>query len=75
MDITIVEYAKRHGKSPATVRHKAERGGFKTARRIGRDWLIDENEPYIDRRITHGNTIGYRKRLEEKKAQEQEKSL
>lgn len=47
MDITLKEYAFRHGRTPATVRQKVLRGGFKTAHKMGRDWLIDENEPYI----------------------------
>lgn len=50
MDITLAEYARRHGRALATVRQKAYRGGFKTARRVGRDWFIDEDEPYTDRR-------------------------
>ena len=51
MEITITEYAARHNRSPVTVRQKALRGGFKTARRVGRDWLIDEDEPYTDNRL------------------------
>lgn len=47
MEITLKEYAEKHGKNPATVRQKALRGGFKTARRVGRDWVIDADEPYI----------------------------
>lgn len=54
MKITLKEYAIRHGKDPVVVRHKAQRGGFKTAEKIGRDWFIDENEPYVDRRIVTG---------------------
>lgn len=50
MDITLAEYARRHGRALATVRQKAYRGGFKTARRVGRDWLIDEDEPLVDNR-------------------------
>lgn len=49
-EITLAEYAKIHGKNPATVRQKVLRGGFKTARKPGHDWLIDEDEPYIDER-------------------------
>ena len=50
MDITLAEYARRHGRALATVRQKAYRGGFKTARRVGRDWFIDEDEPLVDNR-------------------------
>jgi hypothetical protein len=48
--ISLVEYAKMHGKDESTVRQKALRGGFKTARKIGRNWVIDKREPYTDKR-------------------------
>ena len=48
--ISLVEYAKLHGKSDASVRQKAQRGGFRTAKKIGRNWVIDKNEPYTDLR-------------------------
>ena len=51
MLISLADYARRIGKDPATARQMALRGGFKTARKIGRDWLIDEREPYPDRRV------------------------
>ena len=51
MEISLKEYAARHSRAAATVRQKAIRGGFKTAHRVGRDWLIDEDEPYIDERF------------------------
>lgn len=60
--ITVVEYARRLGKDSSTIRHKIARGKIKSAVKMGRDWLIDEDEPYIDCRITHGKTIGYRQR-------------
>lgn len=50
MLITLKEYAERHGKNPDTVRQKAIRGNFTTAVKKGRDWLIDEAEPYLDYR-------------------------
>jgi hypothetical protein len=52
MLISIAEYAKAHNRDPATVRQKCLRGGFRTARKIGRNWLIDSDEPYADRRYT-----------------------
>lgn len=58
--ITIAEYAKKHDKSVETVRQKAQRGGFHTAQKIGRDWLIDEDEPYQDNRITTGKYVNWR---------------
>lgn len=50
--IPIKDYANLHNKSVCTVRQKAQRGGFKTARKIGRDWFIDKTEPYIDYRFS-----------------------
>lgn len=51
--IFLRDYAKKHGKTPAAMRIKAERGNFKTAKKFGRDWLIDENEPLVDLRYTN----------------------
>ena len=48
--ISIAEYAKLHDKEISSVRQKILRGGFKTARKIGRNWVINKNEPYIDNR-------------------------
>ena len=61
MIITLKEYAERLGKNPVVVRHKAQRGQFNTARKIGRDWFIDEDEPYEDRRVKSGKYIDWRK--------------
>jgi hypothetical protein len=41
---------------------KALRGGFKTARKIGRNWVIDKNEPYTDNRVKSGKYKGWRKK-------------
>ncbi len=48
--VTLKEYAEMHNKKHDTVRRKALRSGFKTAMKVGRDWLIDPDEPYIDKR-------------------------
>ena len=48
--ISLAEYAELHGVTPDTIRQRANRGVFKTARKIGRNWVIDRNEPYIDNR-------------------------
>ena len=56
--ILLNEYAKRHGRNPTSVTQKAERGTFRTAKKIGRQWFIDEDEPYIDGRVTSGKYIG-----------------
>ena len=44
--ISLPEYAKIHNKHPSVLRKFAERGLLKTARKIGRNWVIDEKEPY-----------------------------
>ncbi len=56
--ILLTEYAKRHGKNPVVVTQKAGRGGFRTAKKIGMQWFIDEDEPYIDNRVTSGTYVG-----------------
>ena len=50
MLISLAEYAQRNGKAQISARKMAQRGGFKTAQKIGRNWLIDEIEPYPARR-------------------------
>lgn len=56
--ISIKEYAERNGMQHDNVRHKCQRGSYKTAQKIGRDWLIDENEPDLDRRVKSGAYVG-----------------
>ena len=63
MLITVKEYAARHGVSPAAVRQKCERGGYKTAQKPGRDWLIDEDEEYTDLRMKSGRYVGQKAKL------------
>lgn len=60
MLISLVEYAAKHDKSPVSARSMAQRGGFKTAKKIGRDWVIEESEPWPDRRVKSGKYIGFR---------------
>ena len=48
--ISLKEWASAHGIDPATARQRAGRGAFQTAKKIGRDWVIDKNEPLIDHR-------------------------
>lgn len=57
--ISLAEYAKKHGKAHTSVRQMAARGGFKTAQKIARNWIIDENEPYPDARIKTGKYIDW----------------
>lgn len=56
--ILLKEYAERLGKNHVNVIQKAERGTFRTARKIGRQWFIEEDEPYQDARVTHGQYVG-----------------
>ena len=48
--IPIAEYAKlsKNKKSVISVRQKCQRGGFRTATKLGRDWFINKNEVYPD---------------------------
>lgn len=58
--ISIGEYAEMHGVKQDTIKKRCQRGVFKTARKIGRNWVIDKNEPYIDNRIKSGKYINWR---------------
>ena len=59
MLISLAEYAERHGKCQESARKMAQRGGFETARKIGRNWVIDSEEPWPDRRVKTGEYIGW----------------
>ena len=47
--IPLRKYAEQHGVSYTTVLQKIRRGNL-NAKKVGSTWLIDEFEPYIDRR-------------------------
>ena len=66
MLISLVEYAERHGKNPANARQMAARGSFQTARKIGRDWVIEDTEPWPDRRVKTGEYIGWHEKYRKK---------
>ena len=51
MLISLREYAKIHGIHQDTVRQNVLRGKYKTAHKIGRNWVIDSEEPHVDNRI------------------------
>lgn len=55
--ISLVEYAELNGIDSATARQRAIRGSFKTARKIGRNWVIDKNELLIDNRKKEDKTM------------------
>ena len=57
MLISLAEYAARNNRTPDTARQMALRGGFTTARKIGRNWVIEDTEPWPDRRIKSGKYI------------------
>lgn len=54
MLISLGEYARKNGRTPDTARQMALRGGFQTAQKIGRNWVIDSEEAWPDRRVTSG---------------------
>lgn len=60
MLISIVEYAERNGKNRSSALRMAQKGRFKTAKKIGRNWVIEEDEPYPDKRVKSGKYIGWR---------------
>jgi len=62
MLISLSEYAEKHGRNPVSVRQKAQRGGFTTAKKIGRNWVIDSDEEYSDLRVSEGKYRDWRKK-------------
>lgn len=62
--ITLVEYAQRIGKARDSVYMMYRNGALKSACKIGRDIMIDEDEPYVDRRIKSGVYRDWRKNIE-----------
>ena len=52
--VSLAEYARLNGIDPATVRQRVNRGAYRSARKIGRNWVIDKNEPHVDHRFRSG---------------------
>ncbi len=50
MLVSLAEYAKKHGRNPGSVRQLVLRDGLTTAHKIGNNWVVDDEEPYPDRR-------------------------
>ena len=48
--IPLKDWAQQNGISPATARQKAGRGSLRTARKIGRDWMVSRREVNPDNR-------------------------
>lgn len=44
--IPLMQYAKKHKKDPCVVRRRVQANRFRTARKYGAHWFIDENESY-----------------------------
>lgn len=61
--ITLSEYARRNEKDYRSVHRKYKNGDFKTAEKLGNVVMIDENEPYCDKRLINGRYIDYRKNI------------
>lgn len=64
MLISLVEYAARHGKTDSAARRMALKGAFETAQKIGRNWVVDDAEPWPDRRVKSGKYRDWRKQKE-----------
>lgn len=56
--VSVAEYAAIHNVSHITIQKRCRRGSFSSARKIGRNWILDKNEPFIDRRTTSGKYRG-----------------
>ena len=61
MLISLPEYAARNGKDPSSARRMAMRGSFQTAQKIGRNWVIEDGEPWPDHRVKTGKYKNWRK--------------
>lgn len=73
--ITLSEYARINGKNQANVYRKYKKGDFKTAEKIGNVVLIDEDEPYSDKRLVNGRYVGYRENIRVGQARRRERIL
>ena len=75
VEITLKEYAERHGMNAATLRQRILRGGIPEARKLGRDWVIPEELILADHRVKSGKFTGqyerYGKRYYERKKDKQ----
>jgi len=59
--ISLAEYAQRVGCTPSNLNKKANRGMLEGAVKVGRNWCINEDAPYVDHRITCGTYSKKRK--------------
>ena len=58
--ISLAEYARQRGIPLSTAQQRARRGCYATAVKMGRDWLLDEEDEPVDRRITSGKYRNWR---------------
>lgn len=63
--ISLAEYARRRNIPLITARKRAQRGCYPTAIKLGRDWLIEEDDEPIDHRIKSGAYKGWRSKYGE----------
>ena len=71
--ISLRKYAKINEKDYGNIYRKYKRGDFETARKVGDVVLIDEDEPYCDKRFVTGRYVGYRENVrigKQKKSEE-----
>lgn len=57
MIISLSEYARVHERSADTLRRLAESGALKSAKKIGRNWTVDSEEPYPVKRRAMAQSI------------------
>lgn len=55
--ISLTDYARQHNKDESAVRRMAQNGRFRTAQKIGRNWIIDDKETYPPRRKRMGKIL------------------
>ena len=60
--ISLAEYARQRGIPRSTAQQRARRGCYATAVKLRRDWLIDEEDEPVDRRIKSGQYRNWRKK-------------
>ena len=59
--IPIAQYAESHGLTPNAIRRRCIRGTLPGAVKMGRDWFIPADAPYIDNRVKSGKYKSARK--------------
>jgi len=62
MLISLTQYAENNNRDKSAARRLASKGKFKTAQKIGRNWVIDSDEIYPDGRVKSGKYINWRKK-------------